>query len=346
VATASRDTLARSLLNSSQATMSLCVQRRGSLSNTFLNFAEAAPTVLRRAVSFDVGCLSDSTVDEGSPRVSAASASTGATTPSSSFLEVPARMPLQAATQSPRWCDLMETKGDESDDFESFGAGSTYIDSAAPSEDCSRRNSFNSTSSWSSAPCCSSQDPFAMAILSRVQEMHPTSSFSSQAELRAEKEHNASRTLTPKQLAAHHVEQQEQEEEHQKAEAVVESDGITTVMLQNLPRIFIKQDLLDALDANGFWNEYDYVHIAYNFASGVCYGYAFINFTTVEAAAAFTDAWNGSTCFRQRKHKKPLVVMAAALQGLPALLAQASMKKLLKVKNPGFRPFIRGGAEM
>mmetsp|Transcript_76136 Transcript_76136/g.181162 ORF Transcript_76136/g.181162 Transcript_76136/m.181162 type:complete len:379 (-) Transcript_76136:310-1446(-) len=356
VATASRDTLAGSILNSSQATASFRVQRASPLSNTFLNFVEAAPTGFRRAVSFDLGCLDDSTADEGSPMVSSA-ASNSSTTPTS-FLEVPAGLPLQATSQSPRWCDWMK-KGDESDDLDSFGEGSTYVDSAMPSVAHSRRSSLGSVSSMSSA-ACSSQDPFAMAILSRVQEMQPCCSSDSDSQSRGEEvvEYDARATLsTPKVVLStmpleaavtqfplvHHMVQQEQEDSQEAAAPIVESEGegITTVMLQNLPRIFIKQDLLDALDANGFVNEYDYVHVSYSFASGVCHGYAFINFTTAEAAQAFMDTWSGSTRFCQRKHKKPLLVTVATVQGLSALLAQPSMKKLLKVKNPAFRPFMR-----
>eukprot|EP00403_Amphidinium_massartii_P017699 CAMPEP_0178411408 /NCGR_PEP_ID=MMETSP0689_2-20121128/21479_1 /TAXON_ID=160604 /ORGANISM="Amphidinium massartii, Strain CS-259" /LENGTH=306 /DNA_ID=CAMNT_0020032613 /DNA_START=50 /DNA_END=967 /DNA_ORIENTATION=+ len=117
-------------------------------------------------------------------------------------------------------------------------------------------------------------------------------------------------------------------------------DAFTTVMLQNLPQMFSQIDLMQAMDQKGFARTYDFCYMPVTFHDGYCRGYAFINFRTHEAAETLLNEWHGNVMFCDAYHRKPLVATVASTQGLEALLAQPSMKKLQRVRNPAFRPFI------
>jgi len=119
-----------------------------------------------------------------------------------------------------------------------------------------------------------------------------------------------------------------------------DATGFTTIMLQNLPLVFKQSDLLVALDSCGWTGTYNYCYVPASFHDSTCRGYAFINFTKPESAACFLSAWQGCRRFCDSHHRKPLIAAIAGLQGLEALLAQPSMKKLRRVKNPAFRPFV------
>eukprot|EP00403_Amphidinium_massartii_P029426 CAMPEP_0178398376 /NCGR_PEP_ID=MMETSP0689_2-20121128/14741_1 /TAXON_ID=160604 /ORGANISM="Amphidinium massartii, Strain CS-259" /LENGTH=305 /DNA_ID=CAMNT_0020019137 /DNA_START=110 /DNA_END=1027 /DNA_ORIENTATION=- len=124
------------------------------------------------------------------------------------------------------------------------------------------------------------------------------------------------------------------------APAAARNSEYTTAMLQNLPQLFTQRDLLHAMDQSGFAKTYDFCYVPVSFQDGSCRGYAFVNFKRHEAAAAFISQWHGSFHFCGGCHHKPLSVIVAEMQGLEALLAQPSMKKLQRVRNPAYRPFI------
>mmetsp|Transcript_42907 Transcript_42907/g.77961 ORF Transcript_42907/g.77961 Transcript_42907/m.77961 type:complete len:258 (-) Transcript_42907:13-786(-) len=125
------------------------------------------------------------------------------------------------------------------------------------------------------------------------------------------------------------------------AETKLEADPpFTTVALRNLPQAFKQADLLEAMDKCGLHEAYNFCYVPASFQDGSCRGYAFINFTTPASAAWFLSSWQGSRMFCDGYHHKPLIVAVAGVQGLEALLAQASMKKMQRVKNPAFLPYI------
>mmetsp|Transcript_11493 Transcript_11493/g.26028 ORF Transcript_11493/g.26028 Transcript_11493/m.26028 type:complete len:241 (-) Transcript_11493:137-859(-) len=116
----------------------------------------------------------------------------------------------------------------------------------------------------------------------------------------------------------------------------------TTIMLKNLPPAFTQMDLLEALDESGLQGAYDFCYLPASFRDGTCRGYAFINFTTHSVAEWFLYAsgWQGSKSFCNRYHRKALMAEVAGIQGWEALMAQSTMKKLQRVKNPAYRPFV------
>mmetsp|Transcript_6348 Transcript_6348/g.13865 ORF Transcript_6348/g.13865 Transcript_6348/m.13865 type:complete len:370 (-) Transcript_6348:32-1141(-) len=116
--------------------------------------------------------------------------------------------------------------------------------------------------------------------------------------------------------------------------------SFTTVMIKNLPESLTQKDLMQALDAAGYAKQYNFCYVPVAFTSGLCRGYAFINFRHHAAASAIIEHWNGNTQFCGAYHWKPLSVAVAHMQGVQALLDQPSMRKVLRIRNPEFRPFM------
>eukprot|EP00403_Amphidinium_massartii_P033726 CAMPEP_0178440768 /NCGR_PEP_ID=MMETSP0689_2-20121128/36998_1 /TAXON_ID=160604 /ORGANISM="Amphidinium massartii, Strain CS-259" /LENGTH=364 /DNA_ID=CAMNT_0020063651 /DNA_START=32 /DNA_END=1126 /DNA_ORIENTATION=- len=116
----------------------------------------------------------------------------------------------------------------------------------------------------------------------------------------------------------------------------------TTVLLRNLPRWFHRVSLMDALDSTGRAGMYDYLHVPVHIGTGMCRGYAFVNFREAKHAAELMSEWHGSLMFCPPggKHKKPLELSPSAVQGLQAILEHCRNKNLRKVANPRYHPFI------
>mmetsp|Transcript_8046 Transcript_8046/g.17996 ORF Transcript_8046/g.17996 Transcript_8046/m.17996 type:complete len:279 (-) Transcript_8046:33-869(-) len=122
-----------------------------------------------------------------------------------------------------------------------------------------------------------------------------------------------------------------------------EEETFTTVMLQNLPHGITQKGLMRHLDQAGFAGAYDFCYMPTDFQTGSCRGFAFVNFTTPREAAELLQSWSGSNRMCSRSHHKALLVIYADIQGLPALLQRHSSRKFDRIRNPGFRPFVRTG---
>lgn len=118
-------------------------------------------------------------------------------------------------------------------------------------------------------------------------------------------------------------------------------DGITTLMVRNLPRDLIQQSLLEELDRVGFAGVYDFVYMPCSFEARETKGYAFINFTTHTAALAFASSWQRSRRFSPDGVLPPLNISAAAVQGLEANTQKWAGPRMTRIRNPALRPYVR-----
>lgn len=92
-------------------------------------------------------------------------------------------------------------------------------------------------------------------------------------------------------------------------------------MLRNIPSCFHRQSLLDALDANGFSGDYDFVYLPIDFQSGAGLGYAFVNMTCGQRAEELIDKLHGFADWQSSSTQKVLeICWSDPHQGLATLL--------------------------
>jgi len=130
-------------------------------------------------------------------------------------------------------------------------------------------------------------------------------------------------------------------EELAVAEAEAELCGVaTTLAIRNLPTNLTRAQLLQAVDESGFASRYDFVHMPHQFEMRKSLGFAFINFTHVDAAQEFQATWHKSRRFTGKgtsNRVKPLNVSVARVQGCPASALKAKSKK---IRNDSYRPLL------
>eukprot|EP00928_Gymnodinium_smaydae_P091613 TRINITY_DN75340_c0_g1_i1.p1 TRINITY_DN75340_c0_g1~~TRINITY_DN75340_c0_g1_i1.p1 ORF type:complete len:267 (-),score=21.02 TRINITY_DN75340_c0_g1_i1:335-1135(-) len=120
------------------------------------------------------------------------------------------------------------------------------------------------------------------------------------------------------------------------------SHGITTMMIQNLPRSLMPPDTLREVDLSGYENTFDIFYMPFCMKTSQNKGFAFINFVSPEIARMFASEWDSSPRFAQvLSYERPLKVSAAAIQGREANLRNFEKKKVHRIKNPLLRPLIR-----
>lgn len=130
----------------------------------------------------------------------------------------------------------------------------------------------------------------------------------------------------------------------QRKEADASCKEYTTVMVRNLPPDLLRSQFLQELDTSCFANMYDFLYIPKTFSpcpptGQRCFG--FVNFVSTDAAAAFASQWHGSHRFNISQHEMNTVA-PAVLQGLEANLAKWDTGRMRRVRNPEYRPFVRG----
>jgi hypothetical protein len=80
----------------------------------------------------------------------------------------------------------------------------------------------------------------------------------------------------------------------ESCEVISESDSTgTTVIMRNIPNRFSQAVLTAVLDKQGFSGAYDLIYVPVDFATGVSFGYAFVNLISVEEAERFVASFDG-----------------------------------------------------
>lgn len=68
---------------------------------------------------------------------------------------------------------------------------------------------------------------------------------------------------------------------------------VSTVMMRNIPNRYSHTALAAVLDNQGFSGAYDLIYLPFDFASGVSFGYAFVNLTSITEADRFAARFDG-----------------------------------------------------
>jgi len=123
---------------------------------------------------------------------------------------------------------------------------------------------------------------------------------------------------------------------------MLKQQGITTVMIRNVPPGVTQKRLLEELDRSGFIGLYDFCYMPSTFGTGVTKGYAFVNFVSPDVVATFVSAWHHSRRFGMNFGETVLNVSAATLQGRELNVRKWDAPRMRRVRNPALRPLVLG----
>jgi len=112
-------------------------------------------------------------------------------------------------------------------------------------------------------------------------------------------------------------------------------------MVRNLPTTLMQDDLLEKLDEAGFRGLYDFVYMPQSFDEREAKGYAFVNFESPAVAGTFMGAWHKSRQWGERCAQS-INISPADVQGLEANKKKWSGPRMSRIKNPRFRPWVKG----
>eukprot|EP00746_Dinoflagellata_sp_MGD_P028322 gnl/MRDRNA2_/MRDRNA2_166929_c0_seq1.p1 gnl/MRDRNA2_/MRDRNA2_166929_c0~~gnl/MRDRNA2_/MRDRNA2_166929_c0_seq1.p1 ORF type:complete len:564 (-),score=105.08 gnl/MRDRNA2_/MRDRNA2_166929_c0_seq1:59-1750(-) len=116
----------------------------------------------------------------------------------------------------------------------------------------------------------------------------------------------------------------------------------TTLMISNIPARCTQARLLEKWPADG---SYDFLYLPFRFGEHKNFGYAFVNFTSHEAAVEFYLVWQGKTLGMKNDGQKPLVIRWASIQGRDQNIKHSLNRKIKRIRNPPFQPAIFEGTE-
>lgn len=110
----------------------------------------------------------------------------------------------------------------------------------------------------------------------------------------------------------------------------------TTLMVLCIPTVCTPEDLAQQWGMDGSW---DFLYLPMYSGGKRALGYAFINFVSIAAAAAFTARWQGRRLLRF-KQDRPLNIIVAEMQGFWANVFHLKQKSGGRLKSRRCRPII------
>jgi len=126
-------------------------------------------------------------------------------------------------------------------------------------------------------------------------------------------------------------------------------DEKTTVMLKNLPCVFLREDLVKEMDAKGLRGLYNYVYIPTDFQTQLSKGYGFVNLISAEEVQRFIVAFDGFSDWSLRssiQSSKICSVGLARVQGLCSNVLRYRNSLIMGHEAPErFRPVLFDGTE-
>jgi len=115
----------------------------------------------------------------------------------------------------------------------------------------------------------------------------------------------------------------------------------TTVMLRNMPNNYSRTMLVELLDAEGFAGQFDFLYLPMDFQSRASLGYAFINFTTSDAAEAFWRVFDGYSNWAIPSRKMSGVSWSGPHQGLEAHIERYRNSPVMAESTPDeYKPIL------
>lgn len=174
-------------------------------------------------------------------------------------------------------------------------------------EELRTRSSTENTDSSENASCCQSTDcqhmQFAAreqieatvkAMRARLGNTEALAAAALLAEVSGKKHHWQSQARHAKPACLQVAERLAQR--RQKGS----NDCWTTVTLKNIPAAMCRDDVVEALNSQGFKGLYDFVYVPIRWQTGQCFRYAFINFSSGAAAKSALVHFNGFMSWSKR----------------------------------------------
>jgi len=127
----------------------------------------------------------------------------------------------------------------------------------------------------------------------------------------------------------------------------IESASITnTVIMRNIPNRFNHSTLAAVLDNNGFYGEYDLIYVPIDFATGVSYGYAFVNLTSADAVSEFVACFDGFSAWGGPSKKVCKVVPCDSNESIDERVERYRNLRAMHPSVPdAFKPALYFGGE-
>jgi hypothetical protein len=120
----------------------------------------------------------------------------------------------------------------------------------------------------------------------------------------------------------------------------------TTVIMRNIPNRFSHATLAAVLDNNGFSGEYDLIYVPVDFATGVSYGYAFVNLTSADAVEEFMSCFDGFSNWGGPSKKVCQVVPCDSNESLSERVERYRNLRVMHASVPdAFKPVLYSGGQ-
>jgi hypothetical protein len=118
--------------------------------------------------------------------------------------------------------------------------------------------------------------------------------------------------------------------------------AVTSLTINGIPFQMCKPELRALLDESGFAERYNYLYMPCNYGDKTSRGHAFINFCSPQDAKDFFSTWHGARIVVEGMSGTLLSISVSVEQGLEASVRHWTLARLLRMKDPDFRPFIAG----
>mmetsp|Transcript_15483 Transcript_15483/g.35390 ORF Transcript_15483/g.35390 Transcript_15483/m.35390 type:complete len:225 (-) Transcript_15483:77-751(-) len=116
-------------------------------------------------------------------------------------------------------------------------------------------------------------------------------------------------------------------------------NSITTLMLKRLPRKMQQNDLCMWLCSIGFEDGFDFIYMPHSLPTNANLGYAFVNLSSPQEAAHLVQLCQGRRVFEAQREE--LLIVPAMVQGIEGLINMSIRRKLHKLRNINWRPYVR-----
>lgn len=115
-----------------------------------------------------------------------------------------------------------------------------------------------------------------------------------------------------------------------------------TLYIESIQTDQLRSSVMEAINAEGFRDTYDFFYLPRCFQSKKNKGYAFINFINPEAAREFSLVINA----KRKLQRSNWVVKTSSLQGLQANVAKWARSRSVRIRDPEVLPYLRGLKEL